>query len=80
MPSLYVSYSSDAWSACFHTFSPYPEYTQLMLLQDPLKVTNMSHQLSVFGNKYWLKGSLLQLNGLQKVTNLQTQNIRNKKA
>lgn len=51
-----------------------------MLLQDPLKVTNMSHQLSVFGNKYWLKGSLLQLNGLQKVTNLQTQNIRNKKA
>lgn len=41
---------------------------------------HVHHQLLVFGNKYWLKGSLLHLNDLQKVTSLQTRNIRNKKA
>lgn len=41
---------------------------------------HVHHQLLVFGNKYWLKGSLLHLNDLQRVTSLQTWNIRNKKA
>lgn len=41
---------------------------------------HVHHQLSLFGNKYWLKGSLLHRNDLQQATSLQTQNIRNKEA
>lgn len=87
MSSLQASCSSAAGSTGCHTFPPYPKV--------PLPLTALSvsafpgatkghqhvpHQLSLFGNKYWLKGPLLHLNDLQQVTSLQTQTIRNKKA